>query len=376
MLYKSIFKFKYIPYLVILTAWVISLAAKLHTHGLMYGLDFGLYHPDGTLYTFRTLTWMGKTQAEAGLEISQWYASHASKFINVDPGSLNFEVNPGWDIYKLRYLYPLLSIPFVFLFGIAGMLAVPAISMLVLMLLIFEVSKTFNKRLLGMILVLFFSFSSTVSRWMFVNTADALLTAFFTLVVFILVNRAKFKHFGIVLFFLVLLTSFTRFALLIWVSIGVVLVMGKFRKIGVTLIITALMAFIPTLFVNFAPSVLASESSLPMSRKILQFPYTCIRVAFYEIAELVVLDRYLILFLVATTLVALTTIKSESSKFYLAVLLSLWLTGAINGVVGVNFRYQMPLLPFAAWVILESSESFLEKWASTSLQSFGRRIWH
>lgn len=359
MIYKSLFKFKYIPYLVILTAWAISFAAKLHTHGLMYGLDFGLYHPDGTLYTFRTLTWMGKTQAEAGLQISQWYASHASKFPNVDPSSLYFENNPGWDIYKLRYLYPLLSIPFVALFGLTGMLAIPAISLLILMILVFEVAKSLNKPLLGVILALFFSFASTISRWMFVNTADALLTAIFSFVVFILVKRREFKNFGSILFLLVLLTSFTRFALLIWLSIGAVLVMDKFRKTGVALIITALIAFIPTLFVNFAPSVLASESSLPLSRKILHFPYTCIRVAFYEIAELLVLDRYLILFLVATTFVALATIKSVSSKFYLAVFLSLWLTGAINGVVGVNFRYQLPLLPFAAWVILESSGTFL-----------------
>ena len=359
MMYKSLFKFKYFPYLVILTAWAISFAAKLHTHGLMYGLDFGLYHPDGTLYTFRALTWMGKTQAEAGLEISQWYASHASKFTNVDPSSLYFENNPGWDIYKLRYLYPLLSIPFVALFGITGMLAVPAISLLILMFLVFEVAKSLNKPLLGVILALFFSFASTISRWMFVNTADALLTAFFSFVVFILVKRHEFKNFGAILFLLVLLTSFTRFALLIWLSIGAVLVLDKFRKTGVALMITALIAFIPTLFVNFAPSVLASESSLPLSRKILQLPYTCIRVAFYEIAELVVLDRYLILFLVATTFVALATTKSIGSKFYLAVFLALWLTGAINGVVGVNFRYQLPLLPFAAWVILESSENFL-----------------
>ena len=359
MIYKSLFKFKNLPYLVILTAWAISFTAKFHTHGLMYGFDFGLYHPDGTLYTFRTLTWMGKTQAEAGLEISQWYASHASKFTNVDPSTLYFENNPGWDIYKLRYLYPLLSIPFVALFGITGMLAVPAISLLILMLIVFEISKSSNKPLLGLVLALFFSFASTISRWMFVNTADGLLTAFFSFVVFILVKRSEFKHFGAILLLLVLLTSFTRFALLIWISIGAVLILDKFRRTGVALIITALMAFIPTLFVNFAPSVLASQSSLPLSRKILQFPYTCIRVAFYEIAELVVLDRYLILFLAVTTFVALATIKSVSSKFYLAVFLSLWLTGAINGVVGVNFRYQLPLLPFAAWVILESSEKFL-----------------
>ena len=356
---KVFSNFRYLPYLVVIAAWTISLAAKLHTHGLMFGLDFGLYHPDGTLYTFRTLTWMGKSQVEAGIEISQWYSRHASKFISVDPSSLYFENNPGWDIYKLRYLYPLLSIPFVALFGIVGMLAVPAISMLVLMLLTYELSKKFNKELMGIFLALFFSISSTISRWMFVNTADALLTGFFSVVVLILLNKNKVKYFGLIVFSLVLLTSFTRFALLIWASIGFVLIIRKSRKVGIGIIISAFVAFCPTLFVNFTPSVLASDSNLPLFRKLLQFPFTCVKVAFYEVAELVVLDRYLILFLVLTTFVALSTLKAESSKFYLAVLLSLWLTGAINGVVGVNFRYQLPILPFAAWVIFESSEMFL-----------------
>jgi hypothetical protein len=356
MIYKSLFKFKCFPYLVILTAWAISFAAKLHTHGLMYGLDFGLYHPDGTLYTFRTLTWIGKTQAEAGLEISQWYASHASKFTNVDPNSLHFENNAMWDIYKLRLLYPLLSVPFVMLFGITGMLAIPALSLLALMVFVFEVSKYYNKTVLGVLLALFFSVSSTVSRWMYINTPDALLTAFFALVVFILVNRSKFRYVGTILVSLVLLTSFTRFALLIWISLGIVFIIDKYRKIGIAIIITAFLAFSPTLFANFAPSILASESSLPISKKIVHFPFSSLKVAFYEIAQLVVLDRYLIVFLIISTLIAISTIKSDSSKFYFAGLISLWLTGAINGVVGVNFRYQLPLLPFAAWVIIESIE--------------------
>jgi hypothetical protein len=35
-------------------------------------------------------------------------------------------------------------------------------------------------------------------------------------------------------------------------------------------------------------------------------------------------------------------------------LISLWFTGAINGVIGVNFRYQLPIIPFAIWVVAEN----------------------
>jgi hypothetical protein len=45
----------------------------------------------------------------------------------------------------------------------------------------------------------------------------------------------------------------------------------------------------------------------------------------------------------------------ESSKLFLLVALAVWLLGAINGVFGVNFRYQLPLVPFIYWVIINSN---------------------
>jgi hypothetical protein len=351
----------YLPYIIVFSAWIISLATKLHTHGLLYGFDFGLYHPDGTLYSFRTLTWLGKSQAEAGQEISKWYANHASKFVNVDPNTLFFDVNPGWEIYNLRYLYPLLSIPFVFFFGLSGMLVVPALSMLVLMLAVYEISKDYDKRSLGLLIAVFFSFSLTISRWMYVNTADSLLVAFFSVVVIVLSRRPEIQNFGVIICALIFLTSFTRFAFLIWLAIGLVFIIQKSNRLGLMIMISSILAFLPTLFVNFAPSILANESSLPLGTKILQFPQSCLRVAFYEISQLVVLDKYLMAFLVLATLISLVNVKAKSSLFYLAALVSLWLTGAINGVVGVNFRYQLPLLIFAAWVILESYDSFSKR---------------
>jgi hypothetical protein len=44
----------------------------------------------------------------------------------------------------------------------------------------------------------------------------------------------------------------------------------------------------------------------------------------------------------------------------LAVLLAVWFIGAINGTVGVNFRYQLPVLAFACWVILLNSSNFTD----------------
>ena len=80
------------------------------------------------------------------------------------------------------------------------------------------------------------------------------------------------------------------------------------------------------------------------------------RVAFYEAGQLVVLDRLLILMIFFAAVVSTYSLYRESSKFFLLVLLALWVTGAVNGTIGVNFRYQLPLIPFMAYSILEGTK--------------------
>jgi len=42
-----------------------------------------------------------------------------------------------------------------------------------------------------------------------------------------------------------------------------------------------------------------------------------------------------------------------SSQMFLAALIAVWLTGAINGVLGVNFRYQLPVIPIMLWALVD-----------------------
>jgi hypothetical protein len=357
---SSLIKSRVIPYLVVISIWAVALVTKLHTHGLMYGLDFGLFHPDGTLYTFRSLTWLGKSQFDAGLEISNWYSSHASKITDYQPSSLYFENNPGWAIYSLRYLYPFLSLPFVALIGVPGMLIVPAISMLILMLCIYEIARHFRVGFFGVLLVIFISASITVNRWMFVNTADPLLVALVSISIVVYIKKNHLNQWKTILFLLVFLSSMTRFALFLWIALGIVFSLRKERIVGFSVTLIAIVSFLPTLFVDFAPSVLANKSDLPILNKLFAFPISLFRVAFFEVAQLVVLDRLLIIFLLTATILACLRRKSESSVFFFAALISLWFTGAINGVVGVNFRYQLPLIPFAIWVIVENQKYLMD----------------
>ena len=72
--------------------------------------------------------------------------------------------------------------------------------------------------------------------------------------------------------------------------------------------------------------------------------------------QLLILDKVLLSLVLISIYIAIKNIKSISSQYFLVTLFSLWVTGAINGTIGVNFRYQLPLLPFIAWVILENSK--------------------
>jgi vacuolar-type H+-ATPase subunit I/STV1 len=77
-------------------------------------------------------------------------------------------------------------------------------------------------------------------------------------------------------------------------------------------------------------------------------------ILFWESAQLAVLDRVLLALIVIGVLVSLLYFKEISSQLYISVLFSVLVIGAINGTVGVNFRYQLPVIGFLAWVLIAS----------------------
>ena len=61
---------KFGPLILVILFWLVDLISKLKYNGLIYGFDYGLYHPDGSLYTFRTLNLMGHSQLDSGQMVS------------------------------------------------------------------------------------------------------------------------------------------------------------------------------------------------------------------------------------------------------------------------------------------------------------------
>lgn len=334
--------------------WAIALLSKLKFNGLVYGLDFGLFHPDGQLYSFRALTMAGNSEVVSGSIVSDWYREHAFKLNSIDPKSLYFDTHPLWELYKSRILYPILSVPFVLLFGMQGMLVIPALSMLTLMISIQIIGFKLNNKFLAFLISVLISISPVVSRWMFANITDGLLTALASLFVVAFLYIKNTNTFLFTSGAIIILGSYTRISVVQWLAVCFALYLMNQKRNAILLGILAVVFFIPSALRNMETGILPNEEKGSLIDRPIQLLVSMARVGFYEISQLVVLDRILILLLALATVVSVLNLDRASSKFFILVLAALWVTGAINGTLGVNFRYQLPLLPFMAYCIIES----------------------
>jgi hypothetical protein len=342
------------PYLLITLAWGISVVSKLKFNGLVYGLDFGLYHPDGVHYTLRTLVWLGHTPLEAAEQISNWYANHSAKQVIINPQSILPENSPVWGLVKPRLLYPFLSLPFVSIFGIPGMLAIPALSLLVTMIIIFKLASLKLSPTLGTVFATSLVLSPTILRWSAANLTDPLSMALFSFVALLLCLENKTWKFYFIFSLLILLTEINRFCLPIWLAIGLYLFIRKNYRLSIFTLIISILFSIPTLLQGSSVGLLPSEDSGSVYAKVLLLPMSFVKIAIVEMGQLAVLDRFLLATLVAAAFSSIRYLENTSSQLFLCVALAVWALGAINGVIGVNFRYQLPLIPFLYWVLISS----------------------
>jgi hypothetical protein len=332
---------------IILIFWIISVASRLLYNGLIFDLDFGIYQPDGIYYALRSLTWLGQNPFDAANQLVDWYRSNSAKNLDLPVSAIypwNAEV---WGLVGPRILYPLLSIPFVMVLGIPGMLVIPSLSLLLLMVSTYHLGRKYNFPFIGLILALGLSISPTILRWMISNTTDSLLLGLFSLVPILLVNSKKNSRNQLFVLLLVVLTNLTRFSFPIWIGIAFILFIYGARRISVGIFLLNIVSSIPTFLLQPKTAFLPLEYELSAIEKVFQLPKSFLKVGFYEIAQLAVLDRMLLLFLALALFGALTNLRSIESSLFLVVLVAVWALGAINGNVGVNFRYQLPLISFS-----------------------------
>jgi hypothetical protein len=344
-----------IPYIFVLALWVITVVTKYSYHGLVFGFDYGLYQPDGKYYTYMTLDLINHNSIESAQQVVNWYASNSFKGNIFNTSDLIPETSPIYSYISHRILYPLLSLPFVYFFGIPGMIAVPALSFLLLLYVILKVSSIYNFTYVGVIICFILSISPTVTRWMVINTTDALLVGLFSYSVILLNNlKSNAKIACIQLFPLIILTAATRFSLVFWVAIGLVLFINSKKILAIWILFIAFICAIPALNATLGVSLLPNSKEQSTLEKIFSLPISFCKVLFIDIAQLVVLDRALLAFLIIGVTLAIFQIRNVASQYFIAVLLAGYFLGAINGTLGVNFRYQMSAIPFCAWAIISS----------------------
>ena len=340
--------------------WMFVVTVKLKYNGLLYGFDYSLYQPDGKYYTYMALEFVKSNPILNAEAVVQWYESSAVKLNTFTINEVLPQTSYVYPLISYRVLYPFLSAPFVAALGIPGMLVIPSLSLLVVMLTTQFIAYKAKLPLFGFILVFLLVDSITVMRWMIVNCTDSLLTALFALVALSLFKTEKIGiRIHLILLTLIALTSITRFVLPFWLAISVVLYISKGKRSLSFLVFTfSIICSIPALYAQSTVSILPVEGSSSTLLKLIKIPIYYIRVLAIDVVQLAVLDRVLLILIVMGIFLSIINFRHISSQYFLSMFIAGYLIGAINGTIGVNFRYQMPVIPFCAWAIIEYFQAY------------------
>ena len=331
-----------------LLVWVTASISRIAFNGLIFGFDYGIYQPDGANYAFRALSFITENQLDAANKVSEWYALHGFNHNIINPVTLLPDNSPVWHLSAPRVLYPMLSVPFVAAFGIPGMLVIPILAFLGMLLTIHLISKSVGRPELGLLFNIGLVSSSTVSRWFLANLTDGLLAFLIGLIVLIDIKVKKLRIWVVLVVILVLLASATRFSVPIFVFLGLGYFVIKEATKGLTLLVSGFLGGVPLLFFNSTSAVLPGSESDSLIGKLLDIPVQSIKVLVVESGQLVVLDR-IFFFLLLFSLFCAIQLRNRIGILTISVFLGVLAIGFINGTLGVNFRYQLPVIPFIAW---------------------------
>jgi len=335
--------------------WTLTTIARLKFNGSYAELDYGLYQPDGALYTVKTLQLLNYSLNDSIVQVNSWYAIHSPHISEEIARSLSPDSHL-WDVVSTRMLYPILSAPFVQIFGIGGMLAIPAISTLLFFLVILKISLRERLLFVGIALICALSASPTFTRWMYVNYTDPLLLALFMLVAYVIYNSERLDSFAggfYILIPLVFLTSFTRFCLPIWIGISIALWSVFSLKKNLILLSFSLACSLPSIITTTTDAVLPNLKEENLLFRLIRVPVSTIETTFVEVVQLLILDRILSLLIFLVFALMCLNKKDLISRSFILVTTGVVSLSGINGVLGVNFRYHLPMLAFGVLILLD-----------------------
>jgi hypothetical protein len=310
------------PWLVVVVCWALAVGGRLIKHGGAFGLNYALYQPDGNRYI--------------GLSRALLHGNLA-----------------GQDrITVSRPLYSILSLPFYAVLGDRGMLVVPALSLLVVGLCILAIAREAGVPWVGVAAFGLLTMSVTVNRWMIADITDAPHAAIFAIGCLLLYRGFRFWPMALLL----VLGLLARPAGPAWIALFIpFLLRAKGAERRHWLVLGSLAATVTALTLILVPDVSGFDptGSVTWSARLLRLPERMVTIPAVELGELAVLDRLLLLFILAALVLAWRNRHALWPQVYLWVLGVTMLMGAWNGVYGVNFRYQLPVLVPAAVVVIE-----------------------
>ena len=327
----------WMPFLALIIVGL-AIIQRFYNAGVIGGLDYTLFQPDGFYYSIRTYEFLGHSRAEAVEVVQKFYDLHGKTGFEID-------LSNGFQdkLMDSRVLYPLLSVVFVFFFGMWGMLIIPCLATIVFCIH-FSVTAIGEKKktsvILGILLLL--SISTTFNRWMILNYTEALnfLLFYFLINLFSKTSDkdSKLELKAIFLFALISLNHaepLISIAFVTWAAIYKVFSMRYF-----------VLFFI--IFLNTIPLLLNGIRPLDFQdspRSLTEILRKAIELPLIEGAQLLILDRAL-LFLIALGLLGLF-LSQDFKMFSLLIFLFLgsWIQLTLVGASGTNFRYFLPALP-------------------------------
>lgn len=306
----------------VMVSWLLAVGGRLVKNGVSFGLDYALYQPDGVRYV---------TLAHALL---------SQDFGGVD------------RITASRPLYSVLSLPFYAMLGDQGMLVIPALGLLVVGAVLLAIGHDLGTPWAAVTLFGAISSSVTVNRWMVANITDSLHAAIFAIGCLAILREWRMRW----IWLLVILGLLARPAGPAWMALFLPFLLasaGSRRWNWWSVTIFSALATVITLVLVPDVSGVDPNGKVSWAARLARLPERVITIPVVELGQLAVLDRLLLVLVVAALVLAWRSRSRLWSQAYLWVLGITMFMGAWNGVFGVNFRYQLPVLVPAAIVVME-----------------------
>jgi hypothetical protein len=356
----------------IVVLWLVGVIGRVLWNGYVYDLAYTLWYPDGVNYSYRAFIAAGIEPEIATQWLNEMYPDVEG---GIPPG-----MPPAPESVNSRVMFVLLSAPFVRVFGMYGLLVAPSLGLLVATLtpaLMLIRRGLWLSALIGSSLLLA---STSMLRWSTANLTEGIMIGLFALMLPLLPWGGRLLRLRslLALAALAIAISLTRqsFPLLVGLVTPPMLlaIWGRHAnrrewvRAAIALVVPSVLIFLftnPRTFRLFVPAAqdTGAGKEMSISQRILNFPVDFVRMTVVEIGQLAVLDRALLLLLLAAMLVAALRPISELSLAWLgSAAVGFFLTAWV-GAGGVNFRYSMQLATLSVLLV-----------SSTWPPSLGRRL--